>query len=75
MTCISHSVIAFRAEGGAPTQSTVLPSDVSNTVKRIKNRCASYHQHTHIREMDHAQRIPLAYLLLNSVLPLIHLMR
>nr|WP_305906761.1 hypothetical protein [Methylomarinum sp. Ch1-1]MDP4519467.1 hypothetical protein [Methylomarinum sp. Ch1-1] len=37
---------SFRAEGGAPTQSTVLPSDVLNSVKRIKNRCASYRQHT-----------------------------
>nr|WP_305907000.1 hypothetical protein [Methylomarinum sp. Ch1-1]MDP4519717.1 hypothetical protein [Methylomarinum sp. Ch1-1] len=31
--------------------------DVLNCVKRIKNRCASYRQHTHIREMDHAQQI------------------
>nr|WP_305907228.1 hypothetical protein [Methylomarinum sp. Ch1-1]MDP4519962.1 hypothetical protein [Methylomarinum sp. Ch1-1] len=37
---------SFRAEDGAPTQSTVLPSDMLNCVKRIKNRCASYRQHT-----------------------------
>ncbi|WP_305908625.1 hypothetical protein Q9L42_009760 [Methylomarinum sp. Ch1-1] len=37
---------SFRAEGGAPTQSIVLPSDVLNGVKRIKIRCASYRQHT-----------------------------
>ncbi|WP_349431554.1 hypothetical protein Q9L42_018140 [Methylomarinum sp. Ch1-1] len=35
----------FAPEDGAPTQSTVLPSDVLNSVKRIKNRCASYRQH------------------------------
>nr|WP_305909058.1 hypothetical protein [Methylomarinum sp. Ch1-1]MDP4521942.1 hypothetical protein [Methylomarinum sp. Ch1-1] len=28
-----------------------------NSVKRIKSRCASYRQHTHIHEMDNAQRI------------------
>nr|WP_305907386.1 hypothetical protein [Methylomarinum sp. Ch1-1]MDP4520130.1 hypothetical protein [Methylomarinum sp. Ch1-1] len=37
---------SFRAKGDAPTQSTVLPSDVPNCVKRIKNRRASSRQHT-----------------------------
>nr|WP_305908272.1 hypothetical protein [Methylomarinum sp. Ch1-1]MDP4521091.1 hypothetical protein [Methylomarinum sp. Ch1-1] len=48
---------SFRAEGGDPTQSNVLPSDVSNYVKRIKNRCASYRQHTLPVPVDHSQRI------------------
>nr|WP_305908318.1 hypothetical protein [Methylomarinum sp. Ch1-1]MDP4521140.1 hypothetical protein [Methylomarinum sp. Ch1-1] len=37
---------SFRAEGGAPTQSTALPSDVPSSVKRINTWCASYRQHT-----------------------------
>nr|WP_305908539.1 hypothetical protein [Methylomarinum sp. Ch1-1]MDP4521378.1 hypothetical protein [Methylomarinum sp. Ch1-1] len=37
---------SFRAEGGAPTQSTVLPSDMPNSVKRINTWCASYRQRT-----------------------------
>nr|WP_305909115.1 hypothetical protein [Methylomarinum sp. Ch1-1]MDP4522003.1 hypothetical protein [Methylomarinum sp. Ch1-1] len=42
--CVS-SRIAWRRIHGCDAN-VALPSDVLNCVKRIKNRCASYRQHT-----------------------------